>query len=91
MLLLITYDLSKPHQDYTSLYETIKQCSSKWWHYLDSTWIIVTNLTIDECVNKIHSVMDNDDSLFIVNISGQSYKGWLPKKAWEWLKENHQG
>ena len=91
MLYLITYDLIKPRQDYNDLYDSIKQCSSKWWHYLDSTWLIVTDRPISECVEKIHAVMDCDDKLLVINISGAEYRGWLPKKAWEWIRENHNG
>ena len=91
MLLLITYDLSQPQQNYPNLYDAIKGCSTKWWHYLDSTWIITTSYSIEDCANKIHAVMDNDDSLFIVEITDANYKGWLPTKAWEWLRENRRG
>ena len=91
MLYLVTYDLVKPKQDYEELYEAIKQCSSQWWHYLDSTWIIVADMEIGPCVDKIRSVMDDDDKLLIVNITEASYNGWLPSKAWEWIKANHKG
>lgn len=91
MLYLITYDLVKPRQDYNDLYESIKQCSSKWWHYLDSTWLIVTKMPVVDCVDKIHSVMDDDDKLLVIDITKDSYQGWLPTKAWEWIRENHNG
>ncbi len=90
MLYLITYDLVKPKQDYDNLYEAIKQSSSKWWHYLDSTWLIVTELSIDDCVKKIHATMDDNDKLLIVDITRTKYNGWLPKKAWEWISANAQ-
>ena len=88
MLLLITYDLKQPDRDYTTLYESIKQCSSVWWHYLESVWIIRTEMTANQCFDKIHPNMDNNDYIFIVDISHQTRQGWLPKDAWEWIKSN---
>ena len=42
--LLISYDLNKPGQNYDKLYAKIKELRT-WWHYLDSTWIVVSALT----------------------------------------------
>ena len=88
MIILITYDLKQPDRDYTALYESIKQCGTKWWHYLESVWIIRTDMTPDQCFQKIHSYIDNNDYLFIVDISRHSRQGWLPKDAWDWIKAN---
>ena len=41
---LIGYDLNKTGQDYKTLIEQIKELGS-WWHHLDSTWIIKSDLT----------------------------------------------
>lgn len=91
MLYLVTYDLSQPRQNYDELYEAIKQCSTKWWHYLDSTWLIVTNMEIPECVERIHPVMDTDDKLLVIDVTNANRNGWLPKKAWDWIRENIDG
>ena len=87
MILLITYDLKKPGQDYTSLHNTIKSADS-WWHYLESTWLIKTNQDPSVWTDKIKRVIDPNDYLFIVDISGKSYNGWLPQKAWDWINQN---
>lgn len=51
MLYLISYDLKEREtgKDYTPLYDAIKSCSSQWWHYLESVWIIKTTHSIEEC------------------------------------------
>ena len=89
MLILITYDL-KSDKDYHSLHETIKGCSTtnKWWHYMESVWIICTDMSVNECNDIIRRQMDNNDLLFIVEITDMTYQGWLPSKAWEWLDRN---
>ena len=88
MLVLITYDLKQPDRDYASLYESIKQCGNVWWHYLDSVWIIRTDLSPAQCFDRVHPNMDNNDYLFIVDITQRSRQGWLPTDAWEWIKTN---
>jgi hypothetical protein len=87
MIYLITYDLHKPGKDYTSLHNTIKTAST-WWHYIESTWIIKTDLSVNEWSNRIRSVTDSNDNFLIVDISKQNRQGWLPKKAWDWIREN---
>ena len=34
--------------------------------------------------------MDDNDRLFIVEITNQKYQGWLPSKAWEWLRDHNK-
>jgi len=41
----ITNDLKAPRKDYTRLYEAIKSFGV-WGHFLDSFWLIDTNLTV---------------------------------------------
>lgn len=86
---LITYDLNKKDKDYESLFEKIKEFSyfDTWWHYLDSTWIIKSNLSSLEISNKLQSVMDNNDFLLVIEVKN-NYYGWLPEDAWDYLKKN---
>ena len=88
MLLLITYDLRSSDKDYTSLYDGIKKNCAKWWHYMDSVWIIKTENTPDGIVDFLKDKIDKDDRLFVVDITQQKRQGWLPSKAWEWIKAN---
>lgn len=88
MILLITYDLKQPDRDYTALFNVIKQIGDSWWHYLDSTWIIKTNMSVIDSAILIRKTMDQNDLLFVVDISDKEHEGWLPSKAWEWFKDN---
>ena len=88
MLVLITYDLKQPEKDYNSLYESIKNCGSKWWHYMESVWLIHTDLRPNECFERIRDNFSSEDTYFVVEITHQDRQGWLPSTAWEWIKEN---
>lgn len=85
-LLLVTYDLKAPNRNYDSLYSSLKS-QGAWWHHLESTWIISTNETAGSFSAKLRDVIDENDNIFIVDITSRPRDGWLPKKAWEWLNE----
>ena len=84
-VLLVTYDLNKPGQNYDGLYDLLKSANS-WWHHLDSTWILYTRLSPEIWSQKIRSVIDSGDHFLIIEVRS-NYQGWLPKKAWDWLRE----
>lgn len=88
MLLLITYDLKSSDRDYTLLYEAIKNLGDKWWHYMESVWLVHTNLSPTDSFNRLKEYFTQDDTCFIVNITGQERQGWLTSKAWDWIKIN---
>ena len=88
MIVLVSYDLKNPDRDYQSLYTAIKNCSITWWHYLESVWLIRTELSPKDVFEKIHCSMDNNDSLLITVFNEEMYSGWLPSKAWEWIQNN---
>ena len=82
---LISYDLKSSEKDYKDLFKTIKNFGN-WWHYLDSTWIIKTNLSSGEIWSQLKKYFEGNDYLFIVEIT-KNYAGFLPKDAWKWIKE----
>ena len=87
-LYLISYDLRMPGRNYEGVSTMLKSALS-WWHYLDSTWIIRTSLTIEEWNNKLITQIDANDSLLIIDVTGKARNGWLNKKAWEWIRDQN--
>lgn len=86
MIYLITYDLKTPKRNYEGLYEAIKRASS-WWHYLESTWIVKTSESVSDFSRRLNEQLGENDRLLVVNITNADRNGWLPKKAWEWIRE----
>lgn len=90
-LYVIAYDLNQPGQDYSTLYESIKDLAGEgnWQHPLESVWVVRfrNNKDVGEIFDILHEKMDDNDSLFIVKITDQPRQGWLPKSFWEWMKE----
>ena len=86
MLILISYDLKCPGRDYTALYESIKSLG-EWWHYLGSVWIIKSDRNVTQIAQILRTKIDENDLLFVVDITGKPVDGWLPRAAWEWMKK----
>lgn len=84
---LVTYDLKRPGQNYSDLYDAIKS-EGDWQHPLESTWVVKTdNLVLANTIYEhLRPCIDENDSLFIVEITAQDSQGWLAKSFWEWLK-----
>ena len=82
----INYDLKKPGRDYSTLYEAIKKYG-KWWHYLDSTWLVISNETPDQIWKRLEDSVDKNDYLLIIEVR-DNVQGWLPEDAWSWIHEN---
>ena len=85
-LYLITYDLKKPRQNYIALYDEIKK-SFKWWHYLDSTWIVHTHENANQIYSRLRVHLDENDFILVTQL-GYDKQGWLPQDAWDWLTKN---
>ncbi|MBH0331066.1 SinR [Brevibacillus brevis] len=84
---LISYDLNKSGKDYKGVYEAIKASSvggNTWWHYLDSTWIIKSNLSVQQVYEKIRLHTDSDDFFLVIEVKNNK-QGWLPQDAWDYL------
>ena len=86
MIYLVTYDLNKEGKDYNSLYDKIKSIGP-WFHPLESVWFLKSSDNVNNITEQIRTTMDVNDHIFVVNISNQDRQGWLPKTAWEWLRE----
>ena len=87
-LFLITYDLKAPGQNYSDLYDAIKSIGD-WQHPLESMWVVRTcdDKTASGIKDTIRAAMDKGDRLYVVDITGQDYSGWLAKSFWTWYKE----
>lgn len=84
---MIGYDLNKSGQDYDDLIEAIKTYD-KWWHYLDSTWIIKSSKTATEIRDHLKRHIDSNDELLVAKLSGEAAWAGFSDKGSSWLKTN---
>jgi len=86
---IISYDLNRPGQNYNELFEAIKALGT-WWHCLDSTWIVKSNLTSVQVRDKLSSCIDKNDRLLVSVLSGEAAWIGFDDNCSSWLKNNLQ-
>ncbi|WP_321307678.1 CRISPR-associated protein Cas2 [Marinifilum fragile] len=84
---LIGYDLNKAGQDYESLIDQIKKIGT-WWHCLDSTWIVKSNLTAVEIRDALKEYIDDNDELLVIKLSREAAWTGFSDECSNWLKDN---
>ena len=85
--LLIAYDLNAPGQDYDGLIEAVKNLG-RWWHHLDSTWLVVTASTATAVRDALAAHLDAGDELLVVDVTGdgRAWRGFSESGS-RWLKD----
>jgi hypothetical protein len=86
--LLIGYDLvGRSEHDYEALWKAIKEAAT-WWHHLDSTWIVVTDLNPTQMRDRLRTLMHPKDRLLVVDVTGR-WTAWfgMTSPGSEWLKK----
>jgi hypothetical protein len=85
---LVGYDLNKSGQDYGELIDTLKGFGT-YWHHLDSTWIIESDLSHTEIRDLLKAHIDANDELLVVNITDDAaaWAGFNAKGS-KWLKDH---
>jgi hypothetical protein len=81
-VLLITYDLNKPGQDYKDLLDYIKRFP--WAKLSESSYAIETNMTPIQVYNAIKGMVDTNDNVYIVTLTVPWYGQGRPEVN-QWL------
>jgi len=86
--LMIGYDLNKTGKDYSGLIQQIKETFDTWWHHLDSTWLVVTDLTPVQVRDLLASHIDSDDEILVAVVSAPAAWRGFNESGSSWLKDN---
>lgn len=84
---LITYDLITPGKKYAELHEAIKTLGS-WWHCVESTWIIKSDLSLVQIRDALKKHVDSNDKLLVLGLSGAGAWVGFDKNCSDWLTSN---
>jgi hypothetical protein len=85
---MISYDLNQLGQNYSNLFEAIKALGT-WWHCLDSTWIVKSNLTASGIRDILQRHIDSNDKLIVVRLTGEAaWTNSFGANCSNWLKNN---
>lgn len=85
---MITYDLNSTGQNYDEVIEAIKDASTGvWCSYWKSSYLIKSNLSVQQVSDKITPHLDGNDRLIVIEVKN-NYQGWLSEKQWKYIREN---
>jgi hypothetical protein len=86
---VVGYDLNRPRgaDDYPELIEAIKSYGT-WWHHLDSTWIVKSDLRAADIRDALMKHVDSGDELLVASLSGEAAWIGFGEKGSAWLKGN---
>lgn len=84
---LVTYDLNKSGKDYKSLFDEIDKQCTKWVRPLKSVYLVKSDLTAKVLFEKLHEVMDKDDSLLVIEVKNNKH-GWLDQSSWDYINKS---
>lgn len=82
---MIGYDLNKSGKDYDGLIAEIKSISGTWWHHLDSTWLVVTDLTAVQVRDRLAPHLDSDDELLVAKVCAPAAWKGFNESGSDWL------
>lgn len=80
---IITYGFIEKKGDYSKLYNALTQLGP-YWHEMDNTWFVYTELDEKEIMDKIQPYLDDNIYLFII-VMNEEYWGWIPQSGWDWI------
>ncbi len=84
--ILVNYDLVTPGQKYAPLIQQLESYS-RWLHVGGSSWIVSGwGLTPASVRDDLKKILDDNDTLLTIDITGDAYSGWLTQECWDWLK-----
>ena len=83
--MIVAYEL-KVGTDHDSFFDTLKELGDQGWaHYLRNLWFLATNKSAQEIYDILKPHIGKGDYVFVAPIV-KPYQGWLPKKAWDWIR-----
>ncbi len=83
-MMLVSYDLRRPGQDYDSLYSMLK--TVEFCRPLESLWLLDSNQSAQTWSDRLLPLIDTNDRLLVVDVTSDPMKGWLDRSVWDWIK-----
>ena len=88
----IIYDLNKEGAAYSAtnkaLRERIKELFGTHWSHLDSTWLVVTDMTAKAIRDDLVTLLDDDDELLVASSGGTGAWHGFNASGSKWLKDH---
>lgn len=80
----VIYDINSPGQKYKAVSDYLMQFA--YYKHLESFWLIDTNQSAQTIREKLHSLTDNNDAIFVTRLQ-REWLSWTYKCA-DWLNDS---
>ncbi len=86
---MLTYDLNNPGQKYDKIIKVITDeiSDGNWCTFWKSSYLLRSNLTTEQMLEKLKPFLDNSDRFFVTEIT-KNYQGWLDETEWDYIRKN---
>ncbi|TGL45976.1 hypothetical protein [Leptospira perdikensis] len=86
---ILSYDRNPSKYDYKSIHSKITKnpMIKNWSHYLNSSYILISENNVNELSDYIRKVMPKHRFL-LLEVDLRKSNGWLPQEAWDWINKN---
>ena len=83
---LVTYYYPGDVDDLLPLAEVLTEYN--WWHYINGSWLVEVTDGSDAntLFEKLRPHLPDTATLLVIEV-GTDRQGWLPPKAWDWIKQ----
>lgn len=85
---MIGYDLNKSGKNYEGLIAQIKSIANGYWHHLDSTWLINSNLSASEITSSLINSVGSDDEILVIAVADDWATYGISDRGNEWLQQS---
>lgn len=58
-----------------------------WYKYGAESWLVKSNISIASLKDRFKPLVEPEGFLLIFEVQASSYKGWMPKSVWVWIKD----
>ena len=87
-VLLVAHSSIAAKPLHEKLSNAIKESGEKWWHYLDSVWLVKTDKSSHDVGMALRDAIGSSrTNILVIEVIGFA-QGALPEKAWDWINEN---
>jgi|32_taG_2_1085360.scaffolds.fasta_scaffold165751_2 hypothetical protein len=87
---IVGYDLNKAGKNYAELIAEIKAIANGFWHHLDSTWLVNSDLSAGAIRDRLKKHLDGDDELLVIAVANSWATYGVAESGNKWLRESLQ-
>lgn len=87
-ILIVTYEININASRKSFRLSDELRTADRFWHYIDSTWIIISTRTAEDWAVRLRRHITDEDNLLVMEVNPIAAEGLLTNAAWQWIARN---